>query len=67
MSNKSNNKTVQKFKVVIELLYIYFNNLNNQLMPGIAISDISEHYPVFALIPCVKHLEKTLIKFGNEI
>ena len=27
------------------------NNLNNQLMPGMAISDISDHYPVFALIP----------------
>ena len=34
--------------------HIYSNNLNNQLMPGIAISDISDHYPVFALIPCVK-------------
>ena len=26
-------------------------------MPGIAISDISDHYPVFALIPCVKHFK----------
>ena len=26
-------------------------------MPGIAISDISDHYPVFALIPFVKHLK----------
>ena len=57
MSNNSNNKSVQKFKVIIELLYIYSNNLNNQLMPGIAISDISEHYPVFALIPSVKHFK----------
>ena len=37
--------------------HIYSNNLNNQLMPGIAISDISDHYPVFALIPCVKHFK----------
>ena len=26
-------------------------------MPGIAFSDISEHYPVFALIPPVKHFK----------
>ena len=35
--------------------HIYSNNPNNQLMPGIAISGISDHYPVFALIPSVKH------------
>ena len=37
--------------------HIYSNNLNNQLMPGIAISDISDHYPVFALIPSAKHFK----------
>ena len=35
----------------------YSNNLNNQLMPGIVISDISDHYSVFALIPTVKHFK----------
>ena len=29
--------------------------MNNQLMPSIAISNVSDHYPVFALIPAVKH------------
>ena len=37
--------------------HIYSSNLNNQLMPGIAISDISDHYPIFALIPSVKHFK----------
>ena len=37
--------------------HIYSNNLNNQLMPGTAISDISDHCPVFALIPSVKHFK----------
>ena len=27
--------------------HIYSYNLNNQLVPGIAIRDISDHYPVF--------------------
>ena len=38
--------------------HIYSNNLNNQLMPGIAISDISDHYPVFALNSFCKAFQK---------
>ena len=37
--------------------HIYSNNLNNQLIPGIAISNISDRYLVFALIPSVKHFK----------
>ena len=44
---------MQNSKSLLE--HIYSNSLNNQLMPGIANSDISDHYPVFALIPTVKH------------
>ena len=36
---------------------MYSNNLNNQLMPCIVISDISDYYPVFALISTVKHFK----------
>ena len=36
--------------------HFYSNNINNQLMPGIAISD-SDDYPAFALRPIVKHFK----------
>ena len=38
--------------------HIYSNNLNSQLMPGIAISDISDNYPVFALNSFCKAFQK---------
>ena len=35
-------------------------------MPGIAINDISDHYPVFALIPTVKHFKNNTHQFWKR-
>ena len=46
--------------------HVYSNKLNNQLMPGIAISDISDHYRVFALISTTKHFKNNACQIWNR-
>ena len=47
--------------------HVCSNNLNNQLLPGIAISDVTDHHSVFTLILTAKHFENNARKSENEI